>query len=100
MQPFRPAESEPSRVVGRILRMRRRGSEAEIVDEGFWGGSRRRLPLTGSYLVDSLVLAVVIPAIATVIGLALLWPHGKIGRSGQFGPIRTVGAVAEHAHAH
>jgi uncharacterized membrane protein len=30
-----------------------------------------------------------------VIGLALLWPHGKVGRSGQFGPIRTVGAVAE-----
>jgi len=53
----------------------RRGFEAEIVDEGFWGGSGRRLPLTGSYLVDSLVLAVVIPAIATVIGLALLWPH-------------------------
>jgi len=75
--------------------VRRRGSKAEIVDEGFWGGSGRRLPLTGSYLVDSLVLAVVILAIATLIGLALLWPHGKVGRSGQLGPIRTVGAVAE-----
>jgi len=77
--------------------VRRRTSDAEIVDEGFWGGSHGpRLPLTGSYLVDGLVLAVVILAIATVVGLALLWPHGKLGRSGQFGPIRTVGAVAEN----
>jgi hypothetical protein len=75
--------------------VRRRGLEAEIIDESFWGGPRRRLPLTGSGLVDALVLAVVIFAIATVIGLALLWPHGKLDRSGQLGPIRTVGAVAE-----
>jgi hypothetical protein len=95
MQPVRPAEEEPSRAVGRILRVRRRGLEAEIIDESFWGGPRRRLPLTGSGLVDALVLAVVILAIATVIGLALLWPHGKLDRSGQLGPIRTVGAVAE-----
>jgi uncharacterized membrane protein len=95
MQPVRPAEEEPSRPVGRILQVRRRGLEAEIIDEGFWGSPRRRLPLTGSGLVDALVLAVVILAIATVIGLALLWPHGKVDRSGQLGPIRTVGAVAE-----
>jgi hypothetical protein len=75
--------------------VRRRRSDADIVDEAFWGGSRRGLPLTGSYLVDSLVLAVVILAIATVVGLAVLWPHGKLGPSGQFGPIRTVGAIAE-----
>jgi hypothetical protein len=95
MQPVRPAEEEPSRPVGRILQVRRRGLDAEIIDEGFWGSPRRRLPLTGSGLVDALVLAVVILAIATVIGLALLWPHGKVDRSGQLGPIRTVGAVAE-----
>jgi amino acid transporter len=95
MQPVRPTEEEPSRPVGRILQARRRGLEAEIIDEGFWGSPRRRLPLTGSGLVDALVLAVVILAIATVIGLALLWPHGKVDRSGQLGPIRTVGAVAE-----
>ena len=65
--------------------MRRRRPDAEIVDEGFWGGSRRRFPLTGSYLVDSLVLAVVILAIATIVGLAILWPDGR---------------TAEQAHAH
>jgi hypothetical protein len=95
MQALRPAESRPSRAAGRIERVRHRGPDAEIVDEGFWGGSRQGLPLSGSYLVDALVLAVVILAIATVVGLALLWPHGKLGRSGQFGPIRTVGAIAE-----
>jgi uncharacterized membrane protein len=81
--------------VGRIPRVSRRGSDAAVVDEGFWGGPQRRLPLTGSGLVDALVLALVILAVATVVGLALLWPHGKLGSSGQFGPIRTVGAVAE-----
>src|SRR4051812_22028377 len=95
MQLVRPAKAGPSRPVGRILRVARRASEAEIVDEGFWGGPQRRFPLTGSGLVDALVLAVVILAIATVVGLALLWPHGKLGTPGQFGPIRTVGAVAE-----
>jgi uncharacterized membrane protein len=95
MQPLRSAVAEPSRVAGSIRWVRRRRRDSEIVDEGFWGSSRHRLPVTGTYLVDSLVLAVVILAIATVIGLALLWPHGKLGRSGQFGPIRTVGAVAE-----
>ncbi|MEN3312514.1 MAG: hypothetical protein V7645_1843 [Actinomycetota bacterium] len=95
MQLVRPAKAGPSRPVGRILRVARRASEAEIVDEGFWGGPQRRFPVTGSGLVDALVLAVVILAIATVVGLALLWPHGKLGTPGQFGPIRTVGAVAE-----
>ena len=95
MQALRPAEAEPSTAAGSILLMTRRGSDAQVVDQGFWGGPRRLWPLTGSYLVDALVLAVVILAIATVVGLALLWPHGKLGRSNQFGPIRTIGAVAE-----
>lgn len=51
--------------------------------------------MTGSYLVDALSLVVVVLVVSTLVGLALLWPHGKLGRSGQFGPIRTVGAVAE-----
>jgi uncharacterized membrane protein len=67
----------------------------DAVDEGFWGRPRPRLPVTGSFAVDGLVLAVGILAIATLVGLAILWPHGHLGRSGQFGPIRTVGAVAE-----
>jgi uncharacterized membrane protein len=57
---------------------------------------RRTLPLSGSYLVDSLVAAIALLVIATIVGLVILWPHGKLGRAGQFGPIRTVGAVAEH----
>ena len=57
---------------------------------------RRALPLSGSYLVDVLIAAVALLVIATVVGLAVLWPHGKLGRTGQFGPIHTVGAVAEH----
>jgi len=57
---------------------------------------RRTLPLSGSYVVDVLIATVTLLAIATVVGLAVLWPHGKLGRAGQFGPIRTVGAVAEH----
>jgi uncharacterized membrane protein len=57
---------------------------------------RRTLPLSGSYLVDSLVAAVALLVIGTIVGLAILWPHGRLGRAGQFGPIRTVGAVAEH----
>jgi len=58
------------------------------------------LPLSGSYVVDVLITAVALLAIATVVGLALLWPHGKLGRTGQFGPIRTVGAVAERVTTH
>ena len=52
--------------------------------------------MSGSYLVDVLIAAVALLVIATVVGLAVLWPHGKLGRTGQFGPIHTVGAVAEH----
>jgi len=51
--------------------------------------------VSGSYLVDVLVAVVALLVIATIVGLAVLWPHGKLGRAGQFGPIRTVGAVAE-----
>jgi len=74
-----------------------RAREAETSDDAFWGHDRRRLrvPVSGSYVVDVLVLAVVVLAFATIFGLALLWPHGSLGRSAQFGPIRTVGGVAE-----
>ena len=41
------------------------------------------------------MLAVAVLAIATLVGLVILWPDGKLGQSNQFGPIRTVGAVAE-----
>src|SRR5207248_6924460 len=61
---------------------------------------RRMLPLSGSYVVDVLLAAVALLAIATVVGIALLWPHGRLGRTGQFGPIRTVGAVAERVTTH
>jgi uncharacterized membrane protein len=56
---------------------------------------RRSLPLSGSYVVDGLGAAVAVLVLATIFGLAALWPHGKLGRPGQFGPIHTVGAVAE-----
>jgi len=56
---------------------------------------RRSLPLSGSYIVDVLVAVVLVLAIATLVGLAVLWPHGKLGRTAQFGPIHTVGAVAQ-----
>jgi uncharacterized membrane protein len=71
--------------------------ETETSEDGFWGDGRRRLrvPVSGSYLVDALVLAVVVLAFATIFGLALLWPSGSLGRSAQFGPIRTLGGVAE-----
>jgi uncharacterized membrane protein len=79
--------------------MWRRHKEPEVVDEGFWGGSRPRLPLTGSWVVESLVLAVIVLALSTVVGLVILWPHGKLERTNQFGPIRTVGAVAERVES-
>jgi uncharacterized membrane protein len=56
---------------------------------------RPTLPSSGSHLVDVLTAAVALLAVATIVGLVVLWPHGKLGRTGQFGPIRTVGAVAE-----
>jgi uncharacterized membrane protein len=95
MQALRPAKARPSRVPGSIGRVTSRQGEPEIFDEGFWGGSQRRLPVTGSWVVEALVLAVAVLAIATLVGLVILWPHGKLGRSNDFGPIRTVGAVAE-----
>ena len=95
MQALRPAKVKPSRAAGSIRRVRHRHGEPEIVDEGFWGGSQRRLPVTGSWVVEGLVLAVAVLAIATLVGLVILWPDGKLGQSNQFGPIRTVGAVAE-----
>ena len=51
--------------------------------------------MSGSYVVDVLVAAVVALAVATLVGLVVLWPHGKLGRTAQFGPIHTIGAVAE-----
>lgn len=76
--------------------MIRRRPQAETVDEGFWGAPKRfRLPLTGSYVVDALVLTMAALVIATLVGLALLWPQGKLKQSAQFGPIRTVGAAVE-----
>jgi len=76
--------------------VRRRREAAEAADESFWGRPRqRRLPLTGSYVVDGLVLTVGALVIATLVGLAVLWPHGRLSHAGQFGPIRTVGGIAE-----
>jgi hypothetical protein len=70
--------------------------DAESVDESFWGSPKRfRFPFTGSYLVDALVLTVTGLVLATLVGLAVLWPHGKLRQTGQLGPIHTVGAVAE-----
>jgi uncharacterized membrane protein len=45
------------------------------------------------------VLAVAVLAVATLVGIVILWPHGKLGRSSQFGPLRTVAAVAERVEA-
>jgi uncharacterized membrane protein len=53
------------------------------------------LPVSGSYVVDGLGALLGLLIVATIVGLAVLWPHGSLGRKGQFGPIRTVGAVAE-----
>jgi hypothetical protein len=70
----------------------RRGSDAEVVDEGFWGGPRRLSPLTGSYLVDALVGSIGLIAsmpITTALA-ALLAPRMSDKQL----------AGAEHAHAH
>lgn len=77
MQPLATAQTGPSTAAGTIDTV------------------RRSLPLSGSYVVDGLSAVVVALTIATVVGLVAFWPHGKLGRSGQFGPIRTVGAVAQ-----
>jgi uncharacterized membrane protein len=77
MQPLAALQTGPSTATGTIVAV------------------RRSLPLSGSYVVDGLGAVVVALTIATVVGLIAFWPHGKLGRSGQFGPIRTVGAVAQ-----
>jgi uncharacterized membrane protein len=66
--------------------------------ESFWKEERGRLPVTGSYLVDSLIAVVAVLVLVTIFGLFALWPHGHLARPGNFGPIRTVGAVAENVH--
>jgi len=48
-----------------------------------------------SYVVVGLAATAMLLAFATIFGLAALWPHGKLGRPGQLGPIRTIGAVTE-----
>ena len=99
MQPFSADARRPSTAAGTIGAVWQRQTEPEIVDEGFWGGGRRRLPLTGPWVVEGLVLAVAVLAVATLVGIVILWPHGKLGRSSQFGPLRTVAAVAERVEA-
>lgn len=69
-------------------------ADVDAVDESFWG-TRRRLPLSGSFVVDGLFLVVGMLVVATLVGIALLWPHGRLEQVGQFGPIRTIGALAE-----
>src|SRR2546423_12767863 len=100
MQRLRAQERRPSRVVGSILGVNRRGRKAESVDESFWGSPRRlRPPLSGSYVVDILAAAVLVLVFLTIAGLAALWPHGSLGQNARFGPIHTVGAVAERGGA-
>jgi uncharacterized membrane protein len=69
--------------------------DSQAPDDEFWGNDRGWLPISGSYLVDGLVVVVCVLVFATIAGLAVLWPHGHLGRSVRFGPIHTVGAVAE-----
>jgi uncharacterized membrane protein len=96
MQAVLPGKVAPSRGVGTISWVIGRRPEAETVDEGFWGStSEFRLPLSGSYLVDVLVLLAIPLVLATLVGLAVLWPHGKLRQASQFGPSRTVGASVE-----
>jgi len=96
MQRRRPAEVGASRAAASIFVVRRRGADLEPVDEGFWGSQRKhRFPLSGSWVVDGLALLIGAFVVSTLVGLALLWPHGSLERAGQFGPIQTVGAVAE-----
>jgi hypothetical protein len=87
----------PSHGLVSICAMVGRARDAETSDNEFWGSDRRRLrtPVSGSYLVDALVVLVALLVFATIAGVVALWPHGQLGRSAQFGPIHTVGAVAE-----
>jgi uncharacterized membrane protein len=93
--------SVPSRRLVSMCGMAGRAPDADAPDNEFWGneGSRLRIPVGGSYLVDGLVLVVALLAFATIAGLVALWPHGQLARSAQFGPIHTVGAVAERVES-
>jgi uncharacterized membrane protein len=74
--------------------LRRR--DGENVDESFWGPPREgRFPLSGSWVVDALALTTLLTVFATIFGVALLWPRGELDTRGRFGPIRTVGGLAE-----
>jgi uncharacterized membrane protein len=76
--------------------MRRRRPHAERPDETFWGPEgARRFPLSGSVVVDALATVVVLLVIGTLVGLAILWPHGKLAAHGPLGPVRTYGAVIQ-----
>jgi uncharacterized membrane protein len=73
----------------------RHGADRETVDESFWGRPGSRFPLSGSWVVDALALTTVLMVFATIFGVALLWPRGELDTRGRFGPIRTVGGLAE-----
>jgi uncharacterized membrane protein len=62
------------------------------VDESFWGP--RRSPLVGV-----LAATVALMVAATMVGVVVLWPHGRTSRSHAFGPTKTVGAVVEKVSA-
>jgi uncharacterized membrane protein len=79
--------------------MSRDAADGEPPVEAFWDQGRGRLPVTGSYVVDVLVVAVGVIVLFTIAGLVILWPHGHLARPGNFGPIRTVGAVAERVRS-
>jgi len=89
----------PSSLVVSILKMAGDAADSEPPADAFWKQDRGRLPVTGSYFVDALAAAVVVIIVFTVVGLVVLWPHGHLARPGNFGPIRTVGAVAEQVHS-
>jgi uncharacterized membrane protein len=74
----------------------RRHRSSERPDEGFWGPERgARFPASGSLIVDALGGLVVALLTATVVGLIVLWPHGKLATHGALGPVRTYSAVTE-----
>jgi uncharacterized membrane protein len=70
----------------------------ERPDESFWGPAppRRRLPLSGSVVVDSMVAAVALVVAATVAALVLLWPTGGAVRSRSLVVTKTHGARVTH----
>jgi uncharacterized membrane protein len=95
MQRSAATEPEPSSAAGSMPAVQGRGTDTEAVDEEFWGKPPgHRLPLTGSYVVDALAVVVAVLVVTTLVGLAVLWPHGRLGHSSNFGPIHTVSAVA------